>query len=169
MSEPPMPTIAGMLSSIGPDAAAMRLRAERHGALECRGRVPHAERHGAHGRPMRLRELLGERIRLGIDDEVDVALGMQRDVLAAMTGDHRESPAARTGCAAAAGSGAVYSTNSKPSVPMGFRVWSQKWQPSLASGREIDLVSIVTNDARATKLHLGEFSALPAVGACPTP
>ena len=57
-----------------PDAVAMRLRAERDRALERRRRIPYAKRHGAHGRPMRLGELLRERVGLGIDDEVDVAL-----------------------------------------------------------------------------------------------
>ncbi len=41
--------------------------------------------------PVRLRELLAERIRLGIDDEIDVALRMQGHVLAAMPGDHGKS------------------------------------------------------------------------------
>ena len=86
-----MPTMAGMLSSIGPDLRAVRLGAELDGALEGRGRVPDAECHGAHRRPVRLRKSLAEGARLGIDDEIDVALRMQRDVLAAMLGDHRET------------------------------------------------------------------------------
>ena len=68
----------------------MRLGAERHGALESRGGIANAERHGAHRGPVRLRETLAEGIRLGVDDEIDVALRMQRDVLAAMPGDHRK-------------------------------------------------------------------------------
>ena len=71
----------------------MRLGAERNGALERGGGVVHAKRHGAHRGPVRLRELLAEGIRLGVDDEVDVALRMQRDVLAAVAGDHGEPQA----------------------------------------------------------------------------
>jgi hypothetical protein len=40
---------------------------------------------------VRLREFLAERIGLRVDDEVDVALGMQRDVLAAVTRGNREA------------------------------------------------------------------------------
>src|SRR5262249_3373347 len=74
-------------------SAAVWLGAERHGALEGGRRVLHAKAHGAHGGAVRLRELLPERIRFRVDDEVDVALGMQRDVLAAVTGDDREAEA----------------------------------------------------------------------------
>jgi hypothetical protein len=40
---------------------------------------------------VRLRELLREGIGLGIDHEVDVTLGMQRHVLAAVAGHHGEA------------------------------------------------------------------------------
>ena len=86
-----MPSIAGMLSSIGPTRVATRLGAELDGALEGRGRVLDAERHGARRRTVLLREALAEAARLGVDDEVDVALPVQRDVLAAMPRDHREA------------------------------------------------------------------------------
>src|SRR6186713_2407443 len=58
------------------------------------------------------------------------------------------------------GSGAVYSTNSKPSVPMGLATLE-----SAMTGlrTKIDLVSIVTNGARPETASR-EISALPAVG-----
>src|SRR6185503_16124308 len=55
-----------------PDLRTVRLRAELYGTLEGRGRIPHAETHGAHRRAMRLRESLAERTGLCIDDEIDV-------------------------------------------------------------------------------------------------
>src|SRR5688572_3000641 len=71
----------------------MRFRPELDGTFESRGRIADAECHGTYRRPMRLGESLSEGARLGIDDEIDVALRMQRDVLAAMPGDHREAEA----------------------------------------------------------------------------
>ena len=41
--------------------------------------------------PWSLGELLGEAVRLGIDDEVDVALAVERDVLALVPGDRGEA------------------------------------------------------------------------------
>src|ERR1041384_3896516 len=60
------------------------------------------------------------------------------------------------------GSGAVYSTNSNPSVPMGL-VSNENLAAITGLRREIDLVSIVTNE-HAYETPLGEFSPLPAVG-----
>jgi hypothetical protein len=65
----------------------VRLCAHRHGALECGGGVANAKRHGAHRGSVCLRETLAKGLRLGVDDEIDVALRMQRHVLAAMPGD----------------------------------------------------------------------------------
>jgi hypothetical protein len=65
------------------------------------------------------REALRERIRLGVDDEVDLALAVQRDLLVAVRGDRREAHRLEQ-LASATGSGAAYSTNSKPSVPIGL-------------------------------------------------
>ena len=80
-----MPSIAGMLQLHRPDARLDRLRAE----LDCSGwkaaaasftRNAIAQAEG----PCSRAKLLAEAVRLGIDDEVDVALPVQRDVLAAM-------------------------------------------------------------------------------------
>ena len=43
-----------------PHLRAMRLRAELHGAFECRGRITDPEGHGANRRPVCLRESLAE-------------------------------------------------------------------------------------------------------------
>ena len=52
--------------------------------LYARGSILHAKRHRARRRTVLARETLAEAVRLRIDDEVDVALPMQRHVLAAM-------------------------------------------------------------------------------------
>src|SRR5215467_3635608 len=75
----------------------------------------------------------------------------------ATAGKPRRSNRLRSSC----GSGAVYSTNSNPSVPIGFIT-----EVAAITGlrKEIDLVSIVTN-AATSKTPLGEISPLPPVGA----
>ena len=67
--------------------------AEIAGAPEGRRGVMDAETHRAGRRAVQLREALAESVGLGIDDEIDVALLVQRDVLAAMAGHHREAHA----------------------------------------------------------------------------
>ena len=148
----------------GPDAAAMRLGAERNGALEGRGRVVHAERHGAHRRPVRLRELLAEGIRLGVDDEVDVALRMQRHVLGAVAGDHREPQALEQAAQQLRDRARRIRRTRTRRCP-----WDLSRKESAITGlrREIDLVSIVTIPpecerrkqpmTRREKLHLEGF------------
>ena len=49
--------------------------------------VVHAKRDRADARAVQPREALRERVRLGVDDEVDLALAVQRDVLVAMARD----------------------------------------------------------------------------------
>ena len=61
-----------------------RLRAERDGPAEGGGGVLHAKRHRAGRGPVHARKLLAESRGLGIDDEIDVALAVQRHVLAAV-------------------------------------------------------------------------------------
>ena len=65
-------------------------------------------------------EGLAEAVRLGIDDEIDVALAIEGDLLGAVAGHGAKAQALEQPAAVPAASGAVYSTNSKPSVPMGF-------------------------------------------------
>src|SRR6185295_10118516 len=138
------------------DLRTMRLGAELDGAFECRRRVAHAEGHGAYRRPVRLRETLAERSRLGVDHEVDVALRMQRHVLAAMPGDHREAePFEKT--------------------PQQLRIWGRVFDEFESAGaHRVDfcghdwppakkLVSIVTNGP-PPETASRDFSALPAVG-----
>jgi hypothetical protein len=55
------------------------------------GGVLHTESHRTRRRPVLARETLTEAVRLGIDDEVDIALPVQRDVLAAMPRRDREA------------------------------------------------------------------------------
>ena len=73
------------------DARLHRLRAELDAALVRRGGILHAESHRAGRRAVLAREALAEAVRLGVDDEVDVALPVQRDVLAAMPRRHRKA------------------------------------------------------------------------------
>ena len=86
-----MPSIAGNLQLHRPDARLDRLRAELDAALEGGGGILHAEGHRARRRAVLAREALAEAVRLGVDDEVDVALPVQRDVLAAMPRRDREA------------------------------------------------------------------------------
>ena len=72
----------------------------------------------AHG-PWAAANFCVEAVGLGIDDEVDVALAVERDVLALVPGDRRKAHLGEQ-VAQLLGSGAAYSTNSKPSVPIGF-------------------------------------------------
>src|SRR5678815_3595337 len=78
----------------------------------------------------------------------------------ATTGKPSRSNRLRSSC----GSGAAYSTNSKPSVPIGLAA-TLVLKTSATTGlrREIDLVSIVTNGA-SPETPSREISALPAVG-----
>jgi hypothetical protein len=62
---------------------------------------------------MRAREPLCEAVVFRIDDEIDVPLPVQRDILRTMPRDRRQ--------ARESGAGAADSTNSKPSVRMGFK------------------------------------------------
>ncbi len=70
-----------------------RLRAELERATICERRVLHPEGHRAGGRPVLTREALRERIGLGVDDEVDVALSMQGHVLGSMARHYRKPEA----------------------------------------------------------------------------
>ena len=55
------------------------------------GGVLDAECDRADRRAVQAREALGERIGFGVDDEVDAALAVQRDVFVAVTRDGRET------------------------------------------------------------------------------
>ena len=90
MSDPPMPSIDGMFSSMGPAVAgpgfAPSSSARRYANAASFTRNAMAQAEG----PCCARERLRERIRLRVDDEVDVALPMQRDVLRAVTRHDRK-------------------------------------------------------------------------------
>ena len=114
-----MPLIAGMLSSIGPGCAStphapcsIALRYARAASL-------HAKGDGADRRAVHARERLGKAARLGVDDEVDVALPVEQHVLRAVPRDRDEAHCSNSR-PSATGSGAAYSTNSNPSVPSGL-------------------------------------------------
>jgi len=76
-----------------PRAQRPRLGAELERAAPGEGGVADAKGHRAGRRSVGARELLPEARRLGVDDEVDVALAVQRDVLGAVAGDGREAHA----------------------------------------------------------------------------
>jgi len=67
--------------------------AERDGALVGEGRVLHAEGDGADRRSVYAGKALRKAVRLGIDDEVHVALAVERDVLGAVPGHLHEAHA----------------------------------------------------------------------------
>ena len=114
-----MPSIAGMCSSIGPTLVSTGLAPSATRALVGVRGVGDAEGHGAGAGAVPRGEAAGEAVGLGVDDEVDVALPVKRHVLRAVLRDRREAqrreqriellPARR-----------AYSTNSKPSVPIGL-------------------------------------------------
>ena len=76
-----------------PDLALDAPGAERQGALVGDGRVLHPEGDGADAGPVHAGEALGEAVLLGVDDEVHVALAVERDVLGAVLGDPHEAHA----------------------------------------------------------------------------
>ena len=88
--------------------------------------------------------------RLHVEDEVDVALLVADDILRAVLADGGEADLLEIGARAASGSGEVNSTNSKPSVPIGF-------SNRLAIGSFLDLdfcgnlVSSETNGKRSVQ------------------
>jgi len=65
--------------------------AEFERALVCLRRVLNTERDGADRRAVQTREALCERIGFGVDDEVDLALAIQRHVFVTMLRDSREA------------------------------------------------------------------------------
>jgi hypothetical protein len=68
---------------------------------------------------MHLGEGGGIAVRFAVEDEVDLALAIQGDVLERWRAT-AVKPISSSTAAMPAGSAAVYSTNSKPSVPMGL-------------------------------------------------
>ena len=73
------------------DAGFHRLGPEAHRTLEGVPGIGDAERHGAGAGAVLLGEAAGEAVRLGVDDEVDVALPVKRHIPGAMLGDRREA------------------------------------------------------------------------------
>src|SRR5690606_3939209 len=65
--------------------------AQLDGALVGFGRVVHPERSRTDGWTVQARKTLAERVRLGVDQKVDAALAVQRDILVAMAGDGLEA------------------------------------------------------------------------------
>ena len=68
-----------------------RLRAQLERARVGLVRILHAKRQRAGARPVLGGEVAGQAARLAVDDEVDVALAVQHDVLAAVAGDQAEA------------------------------------------------------------------------------
>src|ERR1700754_3091515 len=167
-----MPTMAGMFSSIGPtlprcgSAPSATARANAAAASATRNPIAHTDGPcaAANRWPKEYGSALMMKLMSPWECSVTFLLRWR-----AVTGKPRRSKRLRSSC----GSGAVYSTNSKPSVPIGLLwgllgglPWVLLEEVAAISGLrdEIDLVSIVTNDATA-KTPLGEISPLPAVGA----
>ena len=76
-----------------PDLALDAPGAQRLGALVGEGRVLHPEGDGADRGAVHAGKALGEAVPLGVDDEVHVALAIERDVLGAVLGDLHEAHA----------------------------------------------------------------------------
>src|SRR5229473_1615992 len=74
-----------------PDLALDAPGAKRQRPLVGEGRVLDPERDGANAGAVHARETLGEAVLLGIDDEVDVALAVERDILGAVLRDLHEA------------------------------------------------------------------------------
>src|SRR3954468_3202157 len=150
-----MPTMAGMLSSIGPtlprcgSAPSWMARSKAAAASLTRNAMAHTEGpcFSAKRWPKEPGSALMTKLMSPWECRVTFLLRCW-----ATTGNPSRSNRLRS----RVGSGAVYSTNSNPSVPMGLT--------SAMTGlrREIDLVSIVTN-GELTETASREFSALSAV------
>ena len=67
--------------------------AQRNGALVSGLGVAHPERNGADAGAVLAGKALGKRVGLGVDDEVDAALAVQRDVFVAVPGNRLEAHA----------------------------------------------------------------------------
>jgi hypothetical protein len=76
-----------MFSSIGPFLLSKPQAPSSSARLVGHGGVVDADRDGAHRRAVLAREALRERILLGVDDEVDLALAVQGHVLVAVARD----------------------------------------------------------------------------------
>ncbi|MNY42285.1 hypothetical protein D3C86_1771590 [compost metagenome] len=74
----------GQLQFIGADQSAIRLTFVGHGPGQRAGAVLDAHRGGAQRGSMRFKEAVGERIRLGVEDQVDIALAHQAHTLGAV-------------------------------------------------------------------------------------
>ena len=117
--EPPMPSIAGMSSSPSPTVDLDVGRAELERAVVRGLGVLDPERHGAGARAVVAGIILGVAAGLGIDDEVAVALRCSVTFLRLCRATSGK-PILVNSERSSSMSGAAYSTNSKPSVPIGF-------------------------------------------------
>ncbi len=88
-----MPLMAGMLSSIGPTLPSTPQAPSDWALLYAKAEFLTAEGDGADRRAVHAGEALGEAVLLGVDDEVHVALAIERDVLGAVLGDLHEAHA----------------------------------------------------------------------------
>ena len=94
--------------------------AEFDRAVEGPLRVGHANTHRADAHAVFLGIARGERIRLGVEQEIHLALAIQRDVLADMARNRLEAELLEGLRRAPCGSRAANSTNSRPAVPSGL-------------------------------------------------
>src|SRR5688572_23967595 len=154
-----MPTIAGMLSSIGPtcercgSAPSWMARSKAAAASRTRNAMAHTDGPCAWANrcPKEPGSALTTKLMSPCECSVTFLLRCR-----ATTGKPRRSNRLRSSW----GSGAVYSTNSNPSVPIGFV--SEIW--AITGLRlKIDLVSIVTNGT-SPETASREISAVPAFG-----
>src|SRR5690349_3584980 len=155
-----MPTMAGMLSSIGPTlprcGSAPSWMARSKAAAASRTRNPMAQTDGPCACAKRCAKESGSALMMKLMSPCECSVTFLLRWWAT-TGKPSRSNRLRNSW----GSGAVYSTNSKPSVPIGLETLG-----SAMTGlrTKIDLVSIVTNGA-PPETPSGEISPLPAVGA----
>ncbi|MNH17864.1 hypothetical protein D3C79_775490 [compost metagenome] len=77
-------THRSQLALVRSDQAAVRLAMESHRARQRLGAVLDPDCRGAQGRAMAFEKVVGKRIRLGVEDQVDIALAQQTDILRAM-------------------------------------------------------------------------------------
>src|SRR5207237_850367 len=110
-----------------PDLAVHRLGAERDRPLIGAGGVLDPEGDGANRRAVQPGERLREAFRLGIEDEVDVALLVERDVLRAVARRQTQSP--RDLSAMAGDLFAMTLPSTSPPRKRGSRGKRRRWRP----------------------------------------
>ena len=109
----------GMFNSIGPALASMGLAPRFTASLNACCASLHAERHGVGAGAVLVAEDFRLAALFAVQEKVDVALFVMNDVFGAVLANRRKAELFEQR-ASSSGLPLVYSTNSKPSVPMGF-------------------------------------------------